>query len=144
MAIVVFNYTNWIARYPEFATLANGVNPAVVAPLCFDEAGLYCNNTNGSPVLSIPIRTQLLNMLTAHIVFLNYGANGQAPTQLVGRISSAGEGSVNVSTEMKMPGSAAWFMQSKYGAAFWQASAQYRMMRYVPPSCNYPVNFNED
>lgn len=132
MASVVFNYANWIARYPEFTTLANGANPTVVVPMCFDEATIYCNNTDRSPVCSIPERTALLNMLTAHIVALNFGVNGQAPNQLVGRISTAGEGSVNVGTEMKTPGNAAWYMQTKYGAAYWQATTNYRMMHYVP------------
>ena len=139
MAIVVFNYLRWVARYPEFAT----VDQTVVEDECFPEACLYCNNTNSSPVADINARRILLNMLVAHIVFMNFGANGQTPSQLVGRISSAGEGSVNVSTELKMPGSAAWFTQTKYGAAFWQASASYRMMRYVPPVCA-PSTFNEE
>ena len=134
MTVVVFNYANWIARYPEFTTLFNGVNPATVAPLCFDEAQAYCNNTNNSPVRDICERTLFLNQLTAHIVALNFGVNGQAPNQLVGRISSAGEGSVHVNADMgKVSDFAAWFLQTKYGAAFWQASVQYRQMRYMPP-----------
>ncbi len=138
MAIVVFNYANWIARYPEFTTLASGANPATVAPECFTEACLYCNNTDASLVTDIPTRTMLLNMLTAHIVALNFGANGEPPSALVGRISSAGGGSVNVSAEMAgNTAYSAWFNQTKYGAAYWQASAQYRMMRYVPPC--YPA-----
>jgi hypothetical protein len=137
MAVVVFNYANWIARYPEFTTLYNSVDPTVVAPECFVEAQAYCNNTNGSPVSDIPTRTLFLNMLTAHIVALNFGVNGQAPSQLVGRVSNAHEGSVGVTADMgKVSDFAAWFMQTKYGAAFWQASAQYRMMRYMPPFRN--------
>jgi len=140
MGIVVFNYTSWIARYPEFTTLFSGVDPTIVAPQCFAEAGLYCNNSNNSPVCDIPTRTYLLNMLTAHIMQLNFGSNGQAPSQLVGRISSAGQGSVNVSADMgKVSQYQAWFEQTKYGAAFWQASIQYRQMRYVPPSDFSPL-----
>ena len=30
------------------------------------------------------------------------------------------------------PGSAQWWQQTKYGAAFWAATSQYRGMRYVP------------
>ena len=133
MAVVVFNYASWIARYPEFSVLANGADPTVVAPLCFDEACIYLNNTDASLVRSVAVRTVLLNMLTAHIMQLNFGSNGQTPTAMVGRVSSATEGSVSVSTAMDTPGSAAWFEQTKYGSAYWQASAQFRMMRYVPP-----------
>ena len=138
MAVVIFNFDNWIARYPEFATVSN---ISAVAPICFSEATAYCNNTDGSPVRDIVLRTLFLNMLTAHIVALNFGVNGQAPTQLVGRVSNAHEGSVSVSADMgKVSDYAAWFLQTKYGAAYWQASAQYRMMRYMPPPCT-PYDF---
>ncbi|KWU25595.1 hypothetical protein AS149_29810 [Burkholderia cenocepacia] len=58
---------------------------------------------------------------------------------MVGRILSATEGSVSVSTEMNVPaGSAQWFNQTPCGAAFRAATTAYRMMRYVtvPPSRN--------
>ena len=129
--IVVFNYAIWIARYPEFSTVPN---IAEVAPICFAEAGVYCNNTPSSPVCDVALRAMFLNMLTAHIVAINFGVGGQPASQLVGRINSAGEGSVHVASDMgKVSEYAAWFLQTKYGAAYWQASAQYRTMLYVAP-----------
>ena len=105
----------------------------------FNEAQMYVDNTDTSIVQDINQRTIFLNMITAHIAFLNSplstGVNsGTAPSSpLVGRISNATEGSVNVTTEMKLPeGSAQWFAQSKYGIAFWQASSVYRTMHYLP------------
>jgi hypothetical protein len=78
-------------------------------------------------------RALLLNMLTAHLAALYAGVNGQSPSPLVGRINTATEGSVSVGAAMDgVPGTAAWFLQTKYGASFWQATARYRTMRYVP------------
>lgn len=131
MAVVVFDKCKFLDRYPEF-------NPTVAAYAtsaenCFTEATLFLNNTDTS---RIPVETRalLLNMLTAHIMALNFGINGQGASALVGRIASAGEGSVNVSTDMGPSTSQkAWYEQTKYGAAYWRASMPYRSATYVPP-----------
>lgn len=126
-AVVTFNYPAWAARYPEFT----GVDPSLVQ-LYFNEATIYCRNDGVGPVSTDAIQTTLLNMLTAHICQLNAAINGQDSSQIVGRISNASQGSVSVTTEMNLPGSAAWFAQTKYGVAYWQATAPYRTMRYMP------------
>lgn len=75
----------------------------------------------------------LLNMATAHIAALNSPLNGQASSPLVGRITNASEGSVSVQTQFDVPpGSAQWWAQTKYGAAFYAATAQFRVMQYFP------------
>lgn len=126
MAQAVFNYAAWAARYPEFA----GVDEAL-ANLYFAEASLYCDNSDASPVTDLTVRLLLLNMLTAHIAALA-GAGGRSADQ-VGRVSSATEGSVSVTLDAgALPGSAAWFQQTQYGMAFWQASRGYRSAVYVP------------
>ena len=131
MAAVSFSYPLWIARYPEFS----GVNPTLAAAY-WSEAALYCDNTDCSPITDDSVggqRNMLLNMLTAHIAQLNAALNGQAASPLVGRINSATEGSVTVQAENQYaPGTVQWFQQTKYGSAFWAATAQYRTMRYVP------------
>jgi hypothetical protein len=125
--VVVFDYTGWSARYPEFSTVMQAT-----AQEYFNEAQLYCDNTPTSIVCDLCERSILLNQMTAHIAALNAPLNGQPSSPLVGRINSATEGSVSVSAQMDMPaGSAQWFNQTKYGAAFWQATAKYRSMRYV-------------
>lgn len=130
MAVVVFDLAGFRVRYPEFASLSDALLNAY-----FLEATLYLDNTDGSIVSDITIRSPLLNMITAHVAALNGGVNGQAATDLVGRISSASEGSVSVSAEMGPPsGSSAWFMQTRYGSAFWQASSAYRTFQYFPGS----------
>ena len=133
---VVFNFTNWSTRYPEFAS----VNPTL-AQLYFDEATLYCAN-HLNPVRTVAALTMLLYMLTSHIAQLNSptttsGASSATPP---GRLSDATEGSVSASFENDYPpGSAQWFQQTKYGAAYWQASLPYRLFRYKVP-CYGPAS----
>lgn len=127
--VVTFDPTKFVARYPEFAT----VDPDLLQAY-FDEAALvYLDNTEASRVANIEPRAVLLNMLVAHIAQLNVGSSAQPASPLVGRINTATEGSVSVGADMGVvPGTAAWFMQTKYGASYWQATAQYRTMRYMP------------
>lgn len=127
--VVSFDYVIWSSRYPELAMSVN--QPA--AQGFWYEAQLYCDNTPCSPVRDLIQRAVLLGMMTAHIASLNAPLNGQPSSPLVGRISNATQGSVSVATQNDYPpGSAQWFQQTKYGAAFWQATAQYRTMQYVP------------
>jgi len=128
VGIVTFDYAAWKARYPTLAEFT----PETVAVEMFNEATLYCDNTDRSRVPYAPptvtTRATLLNMLVAHIAALG----DPARAGIVGRISSAGQGGVNVSTELQAPGTAAWFAQTQYGLNFWQASAAYRMAQYAP------------
>lgn len=128
--IVVFDYDGWAARYPELA----GATDQALAQAYFDnDAVLYLDNSASSPVPDVAKRKPLLNMIVAHVASLNARtADGQAASPLVGRITNASEGSVSVAVDMPAPDSAAWWMQTKYGAAFWQATASLRTMRYIP------------
>lgn len=130
MAIVTFDAAAFKVRYPAFASVSDAYLQA-----CFNESGLYLSNTDCSPVQDIAQRTQLLWMLTAHIAYLSGALNpagaGGGPNP-VGRTSSATEGSVSVSLEYGVPGTAAWFTQTQWGAAFWQATLSLRSFRYMP------------
>lgn len=135
-APVTFNYGTWLQRYPEF----KGVDQAL-ATLYFNEASLYCVNSISNPAFPNGTLPALLNMLTAHIAWLNSprDVNGnpasggsQPPSPLVGRISQATEGSVSVSAESDYPpGTPQWYQQSRYGSAYWAATAPYRTARYA-------------
>lgn len=126
--VVVFNVDAFWARYPEFAS----VSPTQLQG-CFDEACLLIDNTWCSAVRQIERRAVLLNMLVAHIAAMTIGVNGQAPSGLVGRVNSATEGSVSVSAEWGTVGPAqAWYLQTQYGAMFWQMTSIYRRFRYLP------------
>lgn len=137
---VEFNYTTWVATYPEFSACSQDQGQA-----WWNLADLYFANESCNPafVLGANRFGLLLYMLTSHIAWMNAprdalgnpSATGTMPANpLVGRISSANEGSVSVSTEWKGSGSPSedWYTQTKYGAAFWAATAQFRTARYSP------------
>jgi len=125
MTAVVFDPNAFKVRYPEFTAVDDARLTAF-----FDEATLYLSNTD-KPVVNVVQRAMLFNMLVAHIASLGGVLANNTPAP-VGRVASAGEGSVNVSTEYMQPGTYAWFVQTQYGAAFWQATVRYRSFRYFP------------
>jgi hypothetical protein len=126
MTVVVFNPAAFKIRYPEFAIVADATLSAY-----FPEAGLYLSNTDVSPVQDIPRRTMYLNMIVAHIAAMSGVTAADGQPRPVGRVSQAAEGSVSASFEYLTPGTAAWFAQTPYGAAFWQATSSLRGMRYI-------------
>lgn len=127
MASVTFDPTAFKTRYPEFASVADSLLQE-----CFADACMYLSNGDGSPVQDLARRARLLNMLTAHVAFLGGALSVDGQPKPVGRISQAAEGSVSASFEYLAPGSAAWFVQTPYGAAFWQATTSLRGFRYRP------------
>lgn len=132
MTAVVFDSAAFKARYPEFAAVSDDLLSA-----CFEEASLYLSNADNSPVQNVTRRAVLLNMLTAHIAALGGALSSDGQPRPVGRISSAAEGSVSASMEYMAPGSSAWFAQTQYGAAFWQATSSLRGFRYIPQPTRY-------
>lgn len=128
MAVVAFDPSGFLLRYPEF----DGVSIARLGSF-FNEAGLYCNNTDASKIMDLTQRKYLLWMVMAHIAYLSGAicADGVSP---VGRISSGTEGSVSSELDYMeaTPGSGPWFQQTQYGAAFWQATVCFRGFRYRP------------
>lgn len=135
---VVYNYTTFVTLFPEMAGLSTGQAQAY-----FLRAGLYFANSATNPALrnGIDHMTLLMYLVTAHIAMLtapkdangNVSSSGSAASPIVGRINSASEGSVSVGAELQGSGSPseAFFTQTQYGFEFWQATAQYRTMRYV-------------
>lgn len=128
--VVTFDPTLFKVAYPEFASAANA---SLLAN--FGLAQLVLNNSCRSLVCDATKRETLLNLLVAHVTQLRNGMNGQQPGGLVGRVSQATEGSVSVSAEFPTNPGAAWFLQTAWGALYWQATSQYRTMRYIPPPC---------
>lgn len=134
--IVAFDYVKWIARYPEFASVTQPV-----AQGYFDEASIYHANDGGGPIRTEAIQLALLNMVTAHLAKMNAVINGEPASDLVGRVSNATEGSVSVQADMgNVPaGSQAWWLQTKYGAGYWAATAAWRTANYRTPLVRAPA-----
>lgn len=127
---VTFNYALWAQIFPQFKALSETQIVNLVLPL----AEQYCRNDGGGPVTTAATQSNLLNLMVAHIAQLLYGVNGEAPSPLVGRISSATEGSVSVQTDWPSSANAngAWYNQTTFGAMYWQATLPYRTFRYMP------------
>lgn len=131
MPSVVFDPAAFKVRYPEFAAVSDSQLQGY-----FDEAGMYLLNADGSPVSDLTRRAVLLNMLTAHIGYLGGALAADGAVRPVGRLAAANEGTVGASFEYLTPGSGAWFTQTQYGAAFWQATTSLRGFRYrARPTC---------
>lgn len=151
MAVVAFNLLQFQSRFPQYAAL----DPNYLASL-FAEAGIYVNNTDCSVICDVTIRGMILNLTTAHLVAMNAIINGQTPSTIPGRISTATQGSVSVGATLDYPpGSAQWWATTVPGSAAWAALAPYRTALYFPsptrnfdqfpgvfPAVNGSINYN--
>jgi len=102
----------------------------------FDISTTFLRNDGSSPVKTVALQTRLLYMLTAHVSVLLYGADGTGAS-LVGRVASASEGSVSVSTDFPQNPNSAWYTQTQYGAMYWQATMAYRTVNYRPGATRF-------
>lgn len=128
-AIAVFDPIAFRQLYKAFATDPDDATLEAY----FELASIWLRNDGTGRVKSVKLQTQLMYMVTAHLTQLFSGPDGNDPSGLVGRISSATEGSVTVATEMEGNINSAWFNQTPYGAAFWQATAAFRSFpAYLP------------
>lgn len=140
MAVAVFDYAQFSALFPE---LVNGGVTETVASSLFGVAGLLLDNTDCSPVQDVAARLTMLNYAVAHLASLGgyplpSGSTIPAPSGIVGRVSSATEGSVSVSSDYgQVRENEAWWLQSQYGAIFWQLTRALRTMRYVAAPRRY-------
>ena len=144
---VTFDYNAWVAAFPAF----NAISPSD-AQSYFDTASIFCANDTCSPAWPVQVAEgsssttllkRLLWLLTCHLAFLgafrdasgNPSSTGTTPpSPLVGRVSSAAEGSVNVAVELNTAGYPvpAFFTQTSWGLQYWQASEQFRQAIYMP------------
>lgn len=131
MASAVFNYAVWAARWPALAA----VTPEATAQAMFDDAAAtLLDNSDASPVKDTTRRLALFNLLVAHLAALDARSAqaGAAGGGMLGRVASAGEGSVNVTMGDYPVGSGKWFEQTQYGAQYWQAIQPYLRFTYQP------------
>ncbi|KER03397.1 MULTISPECIES: DUF4054 domain-containing protein [Photorhabdus] len=122
--IVELNITKWRELYPNiYAT-------DVQLEMYFVESEMLLNNTEHSCVNNLKEREMLLYLLIAHIATLQN--NVDAGNNSVGRAASASEGSVSISLDYGTTTDAEkWYIQTPYGAKYWQLTARYRSFLYV-------------
>jgi len=126
--VVVFVPATFKAAFPSFATLADAL-----LSMAFNLATLQLNNSCGSRVCDANVRETLLNLLTAHIAALLYGENGNPPAGIVGLVNKAQQGSVSVGTDVgTIVYGQAYYLQTQWGFLYWQSTARFRQMVYVP------------
>lgn len=121
--VVEFDEFEFMSMYPDLSD-----NAGCSSGMYFKAACLLLDNTPSSPVKDVNERKLLLYMLMCHIAELKKRGDG-----IVGTITSAAEGNVNVSVTPLT--NANWYTQTVCGAMYWQATAKYRVgMRYYVPS----------
>lgn len=137
--VVTFDEAAFLVRFPQFSAYA-AANPGMLQIVFNEVTALYINNTANSYVRDTGERSILINYAIAHILQLGGAASpggvGSTASQ-VGRVSSATEGSVSASLDMGSgSNNADWWLQSQYGASYWNATAKYRSFRYArAPRC---------
>ena len=137
--VVTFDPATFVAAFPEFTSVPTERLTLIDGLV---ESTLY-DNTGAGPVNDPVQALNLINLLVAHVLTLfgpsvttNGQGNGTAnsPGAPVGRLDAATQGSVSSSFTYDIPQnpSAPWYIQTKYGAFYWLATARYRSARYIP------------
>lgn len=135
-AVVAFDYAAWLILFPEFSSTGTIPVSGPQANNYFAQATMLQVNDGSGPVSSSTQQLSMLNWLTAHIAKLfatPAGASG--PSGLVGRISQAAEGTVNVTSEWaaQVSDNEAFYITTNYGAFYWQMRKAFLTARYVRP-----------
>lgn len=95
----------------------------------FAMAETFLDNTECSVVKDLAARKRMLYLLVAHIATLTGMAEKGNP--VVGRISNATEGTVSVSLDYgTMGNNERWYLQTPWGAMYWQLTKKYRSAVY--------------
>jgi hypothetical protein len=122
--VVELNIPKWRDAYPNIQATDTQLE------MDFIEATMLLNNTQKSCVQNLKEREMLLYLLMAHIATLQN--NMDAGNSAVGRASSATEGSVSISLDYgTVSDGEKWYIQTPYGAKYWQLTARYRSFLYV-------------
>lgn len=132
MAAVVFDTDEFRDLYP--AIVASDAQ----LRMYFRQAESLLDNTKCSIVKDLEDRRNLLYMLVAHIAHLNHQA--ETGNSVVGRVASASEGTVSVSLDYgTMGNNERWYLQTPYGAMYWQMTKRYRSALYRLGKAPMPV-----
>ena len=121
--IVVFDPDEFRLLYPSITATDEQLE------MYFAMAETFLDNTECSIVKDLDARKNMLYLLVAHIALLSQQAESGNP--VVGRISNATEGTVSVGLDYgTMGNNERWYLQTPWGAMYWQMSKKYRSMVY--------------
>ena len=133
--VVEFVVAEFREEYPFFSELTDTQLNSL-----FRKACLRLRNDAKSCVKDIEVRKEFLYLIVAHLATLFQKA--LAGNGLVGRLSSASEGSDSISSEYRVSqvGGEKWWSQTQWGADYWTLSAPYRVLNYVATNFPMPVS----
>ena len=121
--VVVFDPAEFRLLYPSISATDEQLE------MYFAMAETFLDNTECSIVKDLDARKTMLYLLVAHIALLSQQAESGNP--VVGRISNATEGTVSVGLDYgTMGNNERWYLQTPWGAMYWQMSKKYRSMVY--------------
>lgn len=121
--VVVFDPDEFRLLYPSISATDEQLE------MYFAMAETFLDNTECSIVKDLDARKTMLYLLVAHIALLSQQAENGNP--VVGRISNATEGTVSVGLDYgTMGNNERWYLQTPWGAMYWQMSKKYRSMVY--------------
>lgn len=121
--VVVFDPAEFLLLYPSITATDEQLE------MYFGVAETFLSNTKCSVVKNLDARKNMLYLLTAHIAALTGQAEAGNPT--VGRISNATEGTVSVGLDYgTMGNNERWYLQTPWGAMYWQLTKKYRSAVY--------------
>lgn len=130
--VVVFDPVEFRELYPKIAASDAQLEDY------FAMAETFLDNTPCSIITDLKARKRMLYLLVAHIATLTGMA--EAGNNIVGRISSATEGSVSVSLDFgTMGNNERWYLQTPWGAMYWQLTKKYRSIAYRLGRAPMPV-----
>ena len=144
---VVFSYATWVAMFSEFSPLT----PDQGAAYFMRATNSFAANSCSNPAFCDGRLPYLLYLATSHVAWLNCprdangnpAATGQAASPLVGRISQAAEGSVNLTLELEAGSDTnqflAYLSQTKYGQEYSASIANYRTAQYIARPMRLPL-----
>lgn len=130
--VVEFNVNKFRSLYPTLKATDDQLN------WYFIEAAMLLNNTSKSCVKNLAEREVLLFLLVAHFAVLQQRVEGD--NEVVGRVSSASQGSVSVTLDNGQTTlSDKWYQQTPYGSKYWALTAKYRSFLYIATNIAMPV-----
>jgi hypothetical protein len=130
--VVVFDLVEFRALYPSITAIDAQLEDY------FAMAETFLDNTACSVVKDLSARKRMLYLLVAHIAMLTGMAEKGNP--VVGRISNATEGTVSVALDYgTMGNNERWYLQTPWGAMYWQLTKRYRSAVYRMGIAPMPV-----
>lgn len=133
MSAVIFDVAEFRGLYPAISATDAQLQ------MFWTIAQTFLDNTDCSMVKDLQERKIMLYLLVAHMTALNQQT--ESGNAVVGRVASATEGTVSISLDYgTMGNNERWYLQTPYGAMYWQMTKRYRSALYRLGIAPMPVD----